>query len=116
MKVNGYAYSLNEICALIIQRKNYKIIIRHKNRDLIFYKTKIKNFYFNSKEILVKYIIKNELSNFFEKTRERNRNFRKLFRTCSLSRYRVILPPKSYHNFKILIKDHYLKNSIKSDF
>ena len=117
MKVNGYAYSLDEICELIIQRKNYKIIIRHKNRDLIFYKTKIKNFYFSSKEILVKYIIKNELRNFFEKTNEKeieiSENYSELV-VCPDTG--VILPPKSYHNFKILIKDHYLKNSIKSDF
>ena len=95
MKVNGYAYSLDEICELIIQRKNYKIIIRHKNRDLIFYKTKIKNFYFSSKEILVKYIIKNELRNFFEKTNEKeieiSENYSELV-VCPDTG--VILPPK----------------------
>ena len=118
IKKSGISYSLEEINAAIINKKDrLKITIENlKNQDS-FYITKFDNSVFDTKLNAVKHIIDKGLKHVVDITEtvgeSPNGNFKNILK-CTATQ--ILLPPKNFHDFEAIIKTHLVENNIKFSY
>ena len=118
IKKSGISYSLEEINAAIINKKDrLKITIENlKNQDS-FYITKFDNSVFDTKLNAVKHIIDKGLKHVVDITEtvgeSPNGNFKNILK-CTATQ--ILLPPKNFHDFEAIIKTHLVENNIRFSY
>lgn len=118
IKKSGISYSLEEINAAIINKKDrLKITIENlKNQDSFFI-TKFDNSVFDTKLNAVKHIIDKGLKHVVDITEtvgeSPNGNFKNILK-CTATQ--ILLPPKNFHDFEAIIKTHLVENNIRFSY
>ena len=118
IKKSGISYSLEEINAAIIDKKDrLKITIENLKKQDSFFITKFDNSVFDTKLNAVKHIIDKGLKHVVDITEtigeSPNGNFKNILK-CTATQ--ILLPPKSFHDFEAIIKTHLIENNIKFSY
>ena len=112
------SYSLEEINNAILDKKNsLQITIENLGEKESFYITRFDDSIFRTKSSAINHIVENGLKHVVdinEKIGENpNGKFKSILR-CSHTK--LLLPPKSFHDFEVIIKTHLMNNNIKMNY
>lgn len=118
IKKSGISYSLEEINAAIIDKKNrLQITIEYLKEEDKFFITTFDNSVFNTKLSAINHIVEKGLKHVVDITETISENpsgnFKNILK-CTVTE--ILLPPKSFHDFEAIIKTHLIENKIKLSY
>ena len=118
IRKSGVSYSLEEINTAIIDKKNrLQISIEHLKEQETFFIATFDNSIFNTKLGAIKHIIEKGLKHVVDITEtigeNPSGNFKNILK-CKLTG--ILLPPKSFHDFEVIVKTHLIENKIKLSY
>lgn len=116
IKKVGKSFEIKEIVDLILEKKQIKLKLTMKNKEFHFIKIVKNNQIFEDLDTAVNALTR-KYTNYYDLVRtesiNRDSNFNVLTH-CPITKN--LLPPKSYHNFKEEVMNHYLEFQIQEGF
>jgi hypothetical protein len=116
IKKIGKSFEFTEIVDLILEKKQIRLKITVKNKDSHFIKIVKNNQIFEDLDTAVNALTRH-YADYYDLVRtetvKRDSNFNVLTQ-CPVTK--ILLPPKSYHNFKEEVMIHYLESQIQESF
>ncbi len=118
IKQTGISFSIGEISDTISKKvKHLNIKVEHTEQSKFFYQDTINNRFFISLDTAISEITKSDCNSIVKMSEENKEkptgNFASVL-MCPRTNY--TLPPRNYHNFEKIIKDHLFKNKIDSEY